>query len=226
MTRPTNATALTLVTEVLRAPLAVVDRIDTERTLATDGPRLLFTLVLAAAAFGAVVGGYRDATQAVFAGLKMPVLLLVPLLVVLPALRALWALCDVDAPYRRLAIATLVGAARTAVLAAALGPVLWLAWPLLGYHDAVLAFAGTLALAGLPGLMVIGEAVPTGGSQRWLATTASMLLLGFATMQSGWMLRPFIARPTIDVTLVRPVEDDIFHSLRTTFDSVSEEARR
>lgn len=220
-----SATTLTLITDMLRAPLQVVDRIDSERTLATEGPRLLLTLIVASAAFGGVVGAYRNAMQAVFAGLKMPVLLLVPLIVVVPALRALWALCDVEVPYRRLAIATLVGATRTAVLAAALGPVLWLTWPLLGYHDAVLAFAATLALAGLPGLMVVGEAVPAGGHHRWLAITGSLLLVGFATMQSGWMLRPFVARPSAEVSLFRPVEADIFDSLRTTTRTVIEERR-
>ena len=31
--------------------------------------------------------------------------------------------------------------------------------------------------------------------------------------QSGWLLRPFVARPTVEVAFLRPVEEDIVSAL-------------
>jgi hypothetical protein len=209
-------TTLNLVSEALRAPVALVDRMDRERTLAVDGPRLLAALFVGAALFGFVVGAERSLLQGTFAGLKMPVLLLGPILVVLPALPALWRTCGVEVSYERLAVAALVGTTRSAVLAAAAAPLWWLVAPFLDYWLGVLAFAGTVALLGLPGLWVVGEAVPTGGSHRAVARLGTIALLGLCTMQMGWMTRPFLVRPDGEVVLVRAVEEDVFQALETT----------
>ena len=48
------------------------------------------------------------------------------------------------------------------------------------------------------------------------ALLVSIGLLGLVTAQSGWVLRPFIARPTAEVTLFRPMEADILSSLATS----------
>jgi len=203
--------------ELLRAPGAMVDRIDTDDSFAEEAPRLLALLALGAVTFGAVVGGYRGGLQVPFAAVKLPLLFLVPMMLVLPALRGLWSLCEVNVSYQRLVTAGLVGGARTALLAAAAGPVLWLLFGLLGYHLAVLTFVGVLALCGLPGLLVVARAVPAGGRSRWVALTGSLVLLGLASMQTGWLLRPFLVRPqTTDVVLLRPVEEDVFRAVETT----------
>jgi len=203
--------------ELLRAPGPMVDRIEAEGTFAEEAPRLLALLALGALTFGAVVGGYRGGWQVPLAAAKLPLLFLVPMVLVLPALRGLWALCEVDVSYRRLVTAGLVGGARTALLAAAAGPVLWLLFGLLGYHLAVLAFVGVLGLCGLPGLLVVARAVPHGGRGRWVALGASLALLGLASMQTGWLLRPFLVRPqTTEVVVLRPIEEDVFSAVGTT----------
>ncbi|MEN0061537.1 MAG: hypothetical protein AAGA48_05265 [Myxococcota bacterium] len=219
---PTSEHALTLLTAMLRDPSAVVQRMDAEGRFAVDGPRLLAFTVVGAALFGAVVGSYRGGLQVAFAALKMPVLLLLPGLVLLPALRALWALGGgVEVSYRRLAAAALVGSARSAVLAAAMGPILWLLWPMLGYHTAILWFCGVLAVAGAAGLTVVSRLVD--GGLHAPVRLAGLALVGALSMQSGWMLRPFVARPNTDVALVRPIEDDVFSSLGTTMESALRE---
>ena len=43
--------------------------------------------------------------------------------------------------------------------------------------------------------------------------------LGVVGAQTGWLLRPFVARPRAEVSFVRPVESDVFSSLHTAFDS-------
>lgn len=206
-----------LAAQVLRAPGAYVDQVEAEGRYAEEAPRLLALLVLGALVFGGVAGGYRGGLQVVFAAVKLPVLLIVPIVLVLPALRGLWGLCDVQVSYQRLALSALTGGARMALLAAAAGPVLWLAFGVLGYHGAVLCFAGLLAVCGLPGLMVVARAVPTGGRGRWVALGGSLALLGLCTMQTGWMLRPFLLRPTAeDAVFLRAMEDDVFTALGLT----------
>jgi hypothetical protein len=208
---------VTLAAQVLRSPVELIDRIEVEGTLAEEAPRLLALLVLGALVFGGVAGGYRGGLQVPFAAVKLPILLLVPTVLVLPAVQGLWGLCDVTVSYRRLTLAALTGGARMALLAAAAGPVLWLAFGILGYHGSVLFFAFLLGVCGLPGLMVVARAVPRGGRGRLLALAGSLALLGLSTMQTGWILRPFLLRPqTEHAVFLRPVEADVFEALGLT----------
>ncbi len=202
---------------LLRDPSGLVDHVDHDRHFAEEAPRLLGLLALGALTFGAVVGGFRGGLQVPFAAVKLPLLFLVPMMLVLPALRGLWALSEVEVSYRRLVTAGLVGGARTALLAAAAGPVLWLLFGLIGYHLAVLCFVAVLGVTGLPGLLVVARAVPSGGRGRWVALAGSLTLMAVASMQTGWLLRPFLVRPqSDDIVLFRAIEDDVFHSLGTT----------
>jgi hypothetical protein len=202
---------------LLRDPASLVDELDDPERFAVEAPRLLGLLALGGLTFGAVVGGYRGGLQVPFAALKLPLLFLVPMVLVLPALRGLWALCEVDVSYRRLVAAGLVGGARTALLAAAAGPVLWLWYGVVDYHVAVMSFVAVLAACGLPGLLVVARAVPSGGRSRWMALAGSLALLAVGSMQTGWLLRPFLVRPqSDDIVLFRAVEDDVFHGLGLT----------
>lgn len=206
-----------LVARVLRDPLEVVDSASDPVALRSVAPRLLAIAAAGAAVFGAVAGSYRGGEQVVFAAVKMPFLLWIPVALTLPVVRALWASCEVEVPWTRVAVAGLVAMARTAVLAAALGPVLWLLYSVRpDYHLSVLLLAGTLAVVGLPGLSVLARAMPSGGRRRGLAMAGSLFVLGLCTMQTGWLLRPFVARPTAEVAFLRPIEEDVFSSLGAT----------
>jgi hypothetical protein len=214
MNRPS---LLTLTTLVLRDPRAVVNAHDTQADLAWVTPRLLLVSGLGAALFGAAVGSYRGGVQVAYAALKMPVLLWAPILVALPAVHAAWRACEVDVSYRRLALAALTGMARVGVLASALAPVLWLPYSVeADYHLSIVLFVGMLGLAGLPGLTSLTAAIPVGGHRRWMAALGSAALVGLLLAQTGWLLRPFIARPTTAVALFRPVEGDILSGLGTS----------
>lgn len=215
-----TATVSSLMGTVLRNPAALVSAPDPRRVLATLAPKLLAIGIMGMALFGLVVGSYRGGVQNLYAAIKLPLLLLVPAVVGLPAVRALYAACDVNTPHARLALATLVGMARTGVLAAACGPVLWLLYSVhIDYHLAILAMTGCLVLVGLPGLSTIVRSLPAGGRHRVVAAATSVVLLGVVGAQTGWLLRPFVARPRAEVSFVRPVESDVFSSLRTAFDS-------
>jgi hypothetical protein len=214
MSRPNT---LTLAAQVLRDPDGLLSYADDRDALLYVAPRLLGIAVAGAMIFGGVVGSYRGGVQIAYAAVKMPFLLAIPLIVCLPAVKALYEACRVEAPYPRLAVAGLVAMARTAILAAALGPIVWLLYSVgLDYHVSIVLLAGTLALAGLPGLLLVGRALPQAGEFRLLATIGAVLLLGIVTAQTGWMLRPFVARPMAEVAFLRPVESDVLSSLGAT----------
>ncbi len=205
-----NGSLLSLIAALLCDPEAVLAGAS-PRELA---PRLLSITVVGAAIFGGVVGAYRGGIQVPFAALKMPLLFLAPVALGLPAVRALFAV-DTDAvAWHKLGLAGLVGMARAAVLAAAFSPVLWLYYSVgPDYHAAILALAGSLALVALPGLTTLARALPRAGRRQVLATVGALSILGVLTAQAGWVLRPFVARPNAPVTLLRPVEADVFSSL-------------
>lgn len=206
---------------LLREPERLIGRErDEEQTidnLALLAPRLLAITLLGAALFGVVIGSYRGEMQYLYAALKTPLLLLIPVLIGLPAIRAFHDACEIEVAWSRLALAALVSVARTAVLATACAPVLWLYLSLHpDYHRAVLSMAACLALVGLPGLLTMIAALPEGGRQRPLASLASVAVLGILLAQSGWLLRPFVVRPRAEITLLRSVEADVFSSLAST----------
>jgi hypothetical protein len=185
--------------------------------LAALAPRLLAITLIGTAMFGLVLGSYRGDVQYLYAAIKTPLLLLLPILIGLPAIRAFHDACEVAVSWSRLGLAALVAVARTAVLAAACAPVLWLylSWHP-DYHRAILAMAGCLVLVGWPGLRTLIDALPQGGRQRGLASFASIAVLGVLLMQSGWLLRPFVVRPRAEITFLRPIEADVFSSLAST----------
>jgi len=211
---------LALTTQVLRSPASILEGRDPRDVLATTLGPLLILSVVGAAIFGAVVGSYRGGLQYLYAPLKMPLLLLVPLLVGLPAVRSLYRACEVSVGHARVVLAAVVGIARAALLAATVGPFLWLPYSLdIDYHVAVLMMAGALLLTGGIGVVTMIGLLPGGGRHRWLAHVASLAVLGALWAQSGWMLRPFVVRPSADVTLWRPVESDIVSGLQAAWRS-------
>jgi hypothetical protein len=211
------SSVFTLVSQVLRDPVAVVDRNGTPDALARSAPALLGIAVVCAAIFGAVVGSSRGSLQVAYAAIKMPLLLWIPVMLALPASYALWRACELDVAWNRVVASGLVAMARTAILAAAAGPVLWLFYSVQpGYHVSVLALAAALVAVGLPGMTVVAHAMPAGGRRRGLAKLGSLVVLGLCVAQTGWVLRPFVSRPAGEVAFLRPIEEDIFSSLSAT----------
>lgn len=215
---------LTIATGLLRDPVALIDGPDDRETLGRLAPALLIITALGAAIFGVVVGSYRGGLQIVYAAIKMPALMLLPVVVSLTAVRALLRAGDVPVTYSRVALASLTGTARTAILAAALGPVVWLYYSITpDYHTSVLVMVAALGLAGLPGMATVAKAVAVSGGKagatrrlRVLSAAGILLVMGLTGAQSGWLLRPFVARPTAEVAFLRPIEEDVFSSLMAT----------
>jgi hypothetical protein len=208
--------ALDLATRVLRAPLDLVSEDPDDLTRLAPG--LVALCVGGIGLWAVVVGQYRGGLQLAYAPLKAPLLVLLPLAVCLPAIRAMFDRED-GLSHTRVALAGLVGAARLGLLAGALAPVLWLMLSLdPGYHDAVLAVAGSLAVAGLPALWTILTSLRRPETSP-VAMAVALSLLGGVTAQTGWLLRPFVVRPTAEIALFRPMESDVASSLGATSDA-------
>lgn len=215
-------------TLLLRNPHDLVDVVDDPDHFSVAVTRLVATAAIGVALFGAAVGAYRGGIQVAFAAVKLPLLLGLPLIAGLPLVHAMGGGA---LSWRRLVAASLVGSARSALVLAALAPILWLGftWTLpdhhgaehhvLAYHDAVLLFVGMLGIGGLPLLAGIARALPARGASRLAWMSASTLSLGVLLMQSGWLLRPFVVRPTAEIALLRPIEEDVFSALWWTSSS-------
>jgi len=207
--------------DLLRAPERLVEQHADRAAVGVLAPRLLATIAVGAALFGTVPGSWRGGVQIAYAAIKMPGVFLLPLLVGLPLVAAIARVVGLDAPWSRVSLAGLVGAARSAVLAAVLVPTYWLvqgaAW---SYHEAVLILAAALVVVGLPGLATLGALAPD-LPRRALLTATAIVALGLPMAQGGWLLRPFVARPTAEVAFLRPVESNIADALDTTATSAT-----
>ncbi|MFT7521228.1 MAG: hypothetical protein ACI9MC_003379 [Kiritimatiellia bacterium] len=208
---------LTLCVRILRDPTGLILDSETAEGVAKLAAPALLIAIAGTALLGVVCGTYRGGVQVLFVAIKMPALFLLPLLIALPAAHALYSACGVNLTWTRLSAAALVGVARTGVLAAAFSPVLWLYYSVHpGYHHSILVLAGAVTIVGLPGLVTLARALPKGGSLRIAATAGTILVIGMTMAQSGWLLRPFVTRPTADIAFLRPVEEDILSALLYT----------
>lgn len=162
----------------------------------------LLCLLICGATYGGVVGSFRGDEQVIYAAIKLPLVLLGALLVTAPALWAFGASRDTPWPLRSATSLVLVAAGRSALVLAALTPLLWLSIDLYaGYHLSALLSAVTLGLGGLAGLGVVGRGL-SGMRVSALLLSSLVFMLGLA--QFGWTLRPWLVRPgSDDVVLVR-----------------------
>lgn len=199
---------------LVRDPERLVDH--TEDDLARLAPPLLLLLTGATIAFGFTVGVHHSLLQGIYAGVKMPFVFLAPALLAAPGVAAVARALGLGLPPARGAAAGLVAMARIAVFALAFAPILWLAARVVDeYRFTALGTTAILSLAGLGGLRVLARAPldlagPVDRSARLGALAAAALLFGAVTAQTGWLLRPFILRPTYVAGLLQAPESDVF----------------
>ncbi len=144
----------------------------------------------------------------------MPIVLLVPVVVCLPALRALYAVDGTPVSASRASLAALVAVARIAILSTAATPILWLIYSLEVWHGlALILMVGVLLMVGLPGLMTIEHALAPKGKTSLTKSLATVCLVGLVLAQSGWLLRPFISVRSEPMMVLCPMGDDVFDGL-------------
>ncbi len=209
---------LDLAVEVLTRPDLLVNRHERPGEAGDLVGPLLLLLLLGAGLFGAVVGSYDGGWQLLYAGVKLPAVLLLAAVVSLPALRVLHAREGCSVSTWRAGLAALVGCARVALLSTALAPVFWLIYSLdPPYVVAILMLVAGLSLVGLPGLVTVARALSPGGRLRFGPTLATIGLLGLVMAQSGWILRPFVVTPGAELTVLCPRNGDVVTGLSNRF---------
>ena len=207
-----KASLLDTCAALIRDPVALGTD-EPRRVLQDHGPVLLVIAVVSAAIFGGVVGTYRGGVQLLYASLKLPMLWVAPILITLPAVRAFYRVCGIAVSYGQVVVAVLVGCARSALLLAVASPALWLMFSVdVDYHWAVLVLCGSLLSSGAVGLATVARILPGSGPAKLLANALAALVVGVVVAQGGWVLRPFVARPTAEVAFLRPVECNVFSS--------------
>lgn len=175
--------------------------------------RLLLLGALAAAPYGAAMGSWHEARLAVYAAVKMPLMLVATWVVVLPfgvvLSRALgWN--GAVAPLAEAAARIILG---TGLALLALTPVNLLfshtitppeqmsVW---GYRWLYLAHLGVVAAAGLIASSQLAGFLKQRLRTATFAYLAWVAVFAFVTGEVSWVLRPFIGNPFSPVTFVRP----------------------
>lgn len=218
-----------LAAQVLARPHALVDTPDSAATLARLAPPLLVLIAGGGGLFGAAIGSYHGSWQLLFAAVKMPLVLLAPVIVCVPALRVVLSGGAAPVSASRAGLAALVAGARIAVLASALVPLFLLAYSISpSYPLAVMGMVAGLLLVGLPGLLTLTRALAPRGRTGLLSMGFTVALVGLVLAQSGWLLRPFVVQPQAPLSMLCPVTENVFAGLadRTIARARGDEADR
>jgi hypothetical protein len=182
--------------ELLRAPERAIQACNDPGRQAAIARTSLFVIALGGVTFGAAVGSYRGALQAVASGVKLPLVTLFTLAVAGPAFFALARAFGRDWDFRRTLALVLAAGARSSLVLFALAPVLALAVDLDSTYESV-RFLAVMAYAvgGLSALSLtvraLGDAPGRGGAL--LAFVGVFLVIG---AQSAWLARPYLGDPS------------------------------
>jgi hypothetical protein len=185
------------------------------------GPLLygcLATIVVGTALYGATMGMWRGPAQAAFASIKLVVLFLGLFALTAASNAMLGGVLRTKLSFRQVAACCLLGLAVTAAMLGALAPVAWflvshapalsadheaslrVAHQLLTAHVVVFAIAGVLGVRrmyGLLGTLIDDPAVARRVLWTWLAVE------GLVGAELSWILRPFLGKPGLPITLLR-----------------------
>lgn len=203
--------------DLVRLDAALVARLRKDQELPAIARACLVAIVLGAGAYGAAFGLWRAPLQAIFGGLKLPLVLAGVALLTAGSSVVLAPLLGARLSARQTLGAILVSLAVTSSILGALAPpavALVLTLPPIESQGAaaiaqslVLAHTLVIAVAGVAGVLallaLVSKLVPSRRVARrvvvaWMAT---QLLIG---AQLSWLLRPFLGHGDRPVTFVSP----------------------
>ena len=207
---------------LLRDRARLVDDISAGVGLAATARTMLAVIAVGGAIFGAAVGAYRGGIQIAYAGIKLPLLLVLTAALAAPALTAFQVALDRPASLRRDLALALCALALGALVLAAEAPLVLVARALdAGYHQTTLLVVGASAVAGLASLAFLVRALRTQHPARaWPAAALLCAVTMVVGAQLAWTLRPYLVRPrTPDVPFLRDVEGSLVEAVRDSLRS-------
>ena len=162
--------------------------------------------------YGAVMGtfggfGGDRAWQVLYSAVKVPFLLLVTFLISLPSFFVLHNLFGMRRDFAEAASALIRTQAGLAITLASMAPltVVWYASSA-SYSSALLVNMVCFAVAGLGSQILLRKyyrpLIARNRKHRWMLL-AWILVYGFVGIQMGWILRPFVGSPDLEVTFFR-----------------------
>lgn len=196
----------TTLTTLLRSPRSIADSIGRGTMLRPIALTSLAAIAVGMGVYGGVVGSVRGSTQIAFAAIKMPIVAMITLSLLAPAVAGASRAFELEMRFDRATALVLAATARAALVLLALAPVVSLFTSLNhDYHDRILLAVSGFAAAGLAGLPILWHGIPRGPGRLVLA---AFVLVGFGIVsaQSAWVLRPWITRPTSAITFLRAPE--------------------
>lgn len=183
---------------------------------------MIGTIAVAMAVVGAAIGSYRGGAQIAYAAVKLPLVLLGTAVLSAPTLTAIGAALGRRARFATDFALVMSALAFGALMLAACTPLILLGQAMgLDYHDMTLLMVVLFGIAGVGALSMVIRGVAAeqapGGAAAIAALCCVFMLVG---AQLAWALRPYLVRPrTEEVPFVRELEDSLFDSIVTTFDS-------
>jgi len=204
---------------LLRDRTGLLGRIERGEALPGLARAAVVTCALGAAAFGASLGLHRGGWQVAFAGMKLPLVLLLTAAVCAPTLSALRAVIHGTANLQRDLALVLSALALSGLVLAALAPLVLLGVSLSApYHGLALLVVGSCAIAGLAGLGLLVRGLRRmSGRAGYLVAVCLLPVFVLVGGQMAWTLRPYLVRPrTRRVPLVRSLEGSLLESLRVS----------
>jgi hypothetical protein len=200
-------TLLAQIDDVLRCREAVQSR-----PAGSTLRRMVYCILASGMIYGAVMGAFGGVWgvrlwQAVFAALKVPLLLLGTSLIAWPSFFVLNTLAGLRHDFARATTALMAAQAGLAIVLASLAP-LTVAWYATssGYGDAILFNGVMFAVASLAGQWLLRDhyrlLIERDARHRWMFWTWLALYV-FVAIQMAWVLRPFVGDPDTPVEFLR-----------------------
>jgi hypothetical protein len=219
---PPPRTLLGIVDQMLRDRTAVVARIQAGDDVVPIMKAMVATIAVAMAIVGAALGRYHGGAQILYAGIKLPLVILGTAALSAPALSAIGT--ALGRPAKLAADLALVIAALAfgALVLAAFTPLVLLAQSIdVGYHKMILLVVAMFSSAGIASLAIIARGLQREtGAGRTAAVLALIAVFGLVGGQLSWSLRPYLVHPACKtVPFVHPIQGSLFDSVLDTFDS-------
>lgn len=180
---------------------------------------MIITIAVCAGAFGAVLGSYRGGVQMLYAGVKLPIVVLLTAVLTTPVLVGIRMALGQSRGLERDMGLVLSALALGSLILAAWSPVVLLAILLgVSYHVVIMLIVGCCSVSGLVGLSLLLRGL---GSPSLLQTAIVTLTVCavFCTVgsQLSWTLRPYLVRPRTEVApFVRSIEGSFLESVWTS----------